>query len=239
MRDIIKKILRENINPQINVGDIFITSGTKEKDLIRITDIRCGGNEFHKEFNTPDWGKQVIEYDGCDLTYQVSTDQGITWEYESEDGHWVEWEYESEGRHWVEVAWIKNLIEKGWWELLHKNVDFFDILNESEEEDNLEWAREVISHSLINVGDVFYIVDSNAGINILPWSYRPNDVRYVLTIVDTGPDWVKYTTCDPNDVTYDKNDYTPENDKCRNNRITKSDLVWVMELVDKHYWRRM
>ena len=101
MRDIIKKILKENINPQIDIGDIFITSGTKEKDLIRITDIRCGGTIRDKEFNTPDWGKQVIEYDGCDLMYQVSTDQGITWEYESEDGHWVE------------VAWIKNIIEKG------------------------------------------------------------------------------------------------------------------------------
>lgn len=142
------------------------------------------------------------------------------------------------------TMWLKILVEyldRGVVEIIELpgGTDInLDKLYESEE-DEFEWARDVISNSLINVGDVFYIVDGYAGRNVLPWSHRPKDVRYVLSISEIGPDWIEKIQCDTDDVTYNKNDYTPRSNKCQNGDRSTLDLDRALELINKDYWRKM
>ena len=142
--------------------------------------------------------------------------------------------------------WLKELVkylEGGGLEIVELPGGFdisLDSLYESEE-DGLEWARDIVSNTSTNieVGDVFYIVDANAGKNVLPWSHRPNNVRFILTIVETSPDWVKKIVYNPNNVTYNKSDYAPNNYHKEVNDIPKVDLDWALELIGMAYWRRM
>ena len=241
MRNLIRKILKEENEEknQIDIGDIFYIPKTKV--LIRITDINCSGVPRMKEHNTTDWGKQEIYYDGCDLKYEVSRDKGVTWEYEEEDGHWVE------------VSWIQNIVEKGYWELLQKDIDFFDQLNENEE-DELEWAQEIVNEPLINVGDVFYIVDQGSDVNTQPNNYYPRHARYVFYIEDIKHGeimkedgyedtiFIKHTLCDPGDTTYNKKDYHRDSPKCRDYEDEDTELIGytrALDLITSKYWRKM
>jgi len=120
----------ESIEPQkIEVGDIFFV--TETNSLIMITDIIHDGKPMTKSAQTM-WGTKQYESEGYSLKYKVSLDNGKTWGYE----HVGEENHDGEG-HYVDTGWIGELIKMGHWSLLQKNINFFDSLNESEE--NYDW----------------------------------------------------------------------------------------------------
>lgn len=126
-----------------------------------------------------------------------------------------------------------------------------------EEIDDLEWAREAISDMNINIGDVFYIVDGENGssTHIHPDGYKPMHVRYlfyVTNIVESIPQkshkysvtdtmFVKYKMCNTKDVTYNKNDYGPNSNKCKGEygSTKRSGYNHTLGMVGERYWRKM
>lgn len=114
----------ESIESQkIEVGDIFFTTekAGENKPLIMVANIICDGEPGRKVVNSS-WGTRHYNSDGCSLNYKVSLDNGETWNYEDGEGHYVD------------TGWIGELIKMGHWSLLQKNINFFDGLNESEED---------------------------------------------------------------------------------------------------------
>lgn len=126
MRSLIKKILKEETQHDVRVGDIYKTGGV----LILITELTCDDVEESKRYKeTMRWGRVEYLHDGCYVRYKVSSDKGNTWYYE--DG----------GDYSVEKNWINFIINKGYWQLVMKGgVDFFN-LNESEENN---WFEDVV-----------------------------------------------------------------------------------------------
>lgn len=119
----------ESVEPQkIEVDDIFFV--TETNSLIMITDIIHDGKPMTKSAQTM-WGTKQYESEGYSLKYKVSLDNGKTWGYEDvgEENH------DGEG-HYVDTGWIGELIKMGYWSLLQKNINFFDSLNESEDDFN-------------------------------------------------------------------------------------------------------
>lgn len=132
------------------------------------------------------------------------------------------------------------------------------ILNESEEDD-LEWARDVIATPIndIRVGDVFYIVDIDSN-HPKPDDYKPVHARYIFVVssiksgseVDQGYGimdniFLTYKLCDPDDATYSSNDYHETSPKCwgftsdDGEKYSSTGINWSKRLLDIKYWRRM
>ena len=132
------------------------------------------------------------------------------------------------------------------------------ILKESEEDD-LEWARDVIATPIndIRVGDVFYIVDTDSN-HPKPDNYKPVHARYIFvaTGMESGREvdqgygikdntFLTYKLCDPDDATYNSNDYYETSPKCQGftsddgEEYASTGINWAKRLVDTKYWRRM
>lgn len=134
MRNLIRKVLLENDNvADVEIGDIYHVPNNGH--LLQITQSEFDGIVEPRSVNTGSWGTVNYNHLGTKIKYKVSDDEGKTWYYEdvSEDG---------EEGHWVSTQWIKILLEKGWWVLLQKNTNFFDSINESEED--FDWAEKAI-----------------------------------------------------------------------------------------------
>ena len=132
VRNLIKKILNEEIenNSGVSVGDIY--SHTVSKLLLRIVSIRCDrepGEIVHYSI----WGNITIQSNGCRVFYEKSFDDGDTWASSSDDRL----------PYVTDIEWIKFILNKGHWKLEQKYVNFFDGLYE--QDNNLEWAEDLIS----------------------------------------------------------------------------------------------
>jgi hypothetical protein len=126
-----------------------------------------------------------------------------------------------------------------------------------EEIDDLEWAREAVSGLNINIGDVFYIIDGASGFSepSLPDDSKPMHVRYLFYVTDivegkperslkysvTDTMFVKYKMCNTKDVTYDKNDYGPNSNKCKGEYgdTKRSGYNHALGMIGARYWRKM
>ena len=130
MRNLIKKILKEDYNQksEIGVGDVYHIPLIGF--FLMVTDIECDdNNEGDKKRETTTWGEVTYYDNGCTIKYRRSLDGGKTWEKEIAE---------------IESGWLKFLIRHDYWKLILKGgTKFFDEVNESEE-DGFEWAREIV-----------------------------------------------------------------------------------------------
>jgi hypothetical protein len=128
-----------------------------------------------------------------------------------------------------------------------------------EQEDDLEWAKDLVSDMDVdvNIGDVFYIVDNAPQQNSPhPDDYRPTDVRYIITVVNITFNAeneliIKYKACNPENTTYNANDYSVESPRCYDYEDGDSEDVdedgyedvpfkWFRDNLTKtNYWRKM
>jgi hypothetical protein len=162
------------------------------------------------------------------------------------------------------VYWVKDDINS--WRPF--SVDFFnrffskfdydetDKLFESEEDD-LEWARDVISNPFngIKIGDVYYIVDTDSS-DPNPDNYKPVSARYILVVTNIKEGgrikqlginddiFLESKYCTPDDATYNSNDYYETSPKCwgfeeDNKAYNLTGVNWAKHLMDLKYWRKM
>ena len=244
MRSIIKKILKENIEPnKIEVGDIFSTTerGTEDKIFVIITDIICDGEPGPRVVNSM-WGVKQYNSNGCSLKYKTSLDNGETWKYEDGEGQYVD------------TGWIDEIVKEGHWRLEQKNIDdnFFDSLNESEDENEFQWVEDIFKEVTVNLGDVFYVVDSSYATPTYDQgqysiNHKPENVRYLFFVDDIYENdnglMIEYKNCDRKDVSYNPKDYNPTNPRCHyddgDGYYNEVKYSTALELIDHKYWRPM
>ena len=112
MRNLIKKILKEEIedHSNIKVGDMFEIPEIKRVVIIDkiICDNSRKGTYTH---NSDKWGRIEFYDDGCDVIFKIS-DEGKTWD---------------EYGYTMEKGWADVLIEKGEWiKAVDNDIQFFD-----------------------------------------------------------------------------------------------------------------
>lgn len=175
----------------------------------------------------------------------------------------IDVEWEERGWKYYNSYRESDLIFRGNRYNYDETSNLFNQLDESVEDDDLDWVKNIIDEMPIRVGDVFYVVDDNPEQH-KPDDYKPRDVRFVLTVADIFPTerdtsrfnfkeelLIKYKPCDPKNVTYNPKDYTLDSPKCYDYEDTDPDdadeegyeyveMSWFLKnLYHIKYWRPM
>lgn len=155
MRNLIKNILREHEEPSINEGDIYKVS--HNGNLIRLDRLICDGKRGKITMDSG-WGKIEINHDGCGFYTSISDDNGVTWSFRD---------------RLVEKEWLKVLLQKKYWVLQQGYTNYFDELNESE--DDFSW----LDLPELPKGDSYLEKVKYALVNTKYWLEERNNSIYI------------------------------------------------------------